>query len=130
MLHDARRPLAPPGAVSRVVGAVQRGAPVAVTATEMTETVKQVDRTGRVELTVPRESLLRVQTPQAARRSLLDAAHAHCTPADLTGDGLGPLAPPDVEPVSVDGDPAAFPVLDPADLALAEAVLAGRPPGE
>jgi 2-C-methyl-D-erythritol 4-phosphate cytidylyltransferase len=130
VLHDACRPLAPPGVVSRVVGAVQRGAPVAVAVTEVTETVKRVDGTGRVESTVPRESLLRVQTPQAARRSLLEAAHAHCTPADLSGDGLGPLAPPDVEPVPVDGDPAAFPVADPADLALAEAVLARRPPGE
>jgi 2-C-methyl-D-erythritol 4-phosphate cytidylyltransferase len=128
VLHDAHRPLTPPDVVFRVVGAVQRGAPVAVAVTEVTETVKQIDRTGRVELTVPRESLVRVQTPQAARRSLLEAAHARCAPAALTSDGLGPLAPPDVEPVSVDGDPAAFPVLDFAGLALAEAVLAHRPP--
>jgi 2-C-methyl-D-erythritol 4-phosphate cytidylyltransferase len=129
VLHDACRPLAPPAVVSRVVSAVEGGAPAAVPVVEVTETVKELDEAGRVGRTVPRESLVRVQAPQAVRRSLLDAAHAGCGAADLTADDDGALVPAGFPVQTVPGDHAAFPVLHPADLALAEAVLvvAGRP---
>lgn len=126
VLHDAGRPLAPPGVVSRVAGAVRRGAPAAVPAVEVTETVKEVDPAGRIVRTVPRESLLRLQAPQAVRRSVLEAAHAGCTPADLSADPAGGLTPPGIRPRTVEGHHDAFPVLHAADLALAEAVLARR----
>jgi 2-C-methyl-D-erythritol 4-phosphate cytidylyltransferase len=126
VLHDACRPLAPPEVVSRVVGAVRRGAPGAVPVVEVTETVKELDPDGRVTRTVPRESVVRLQRPQAVRRSLLDAAHARCAPTDLTTDEAGALAPPGTSLVTVQGDHDAFPVLRPADLTLAQAVLARR----
>ena len=126
VLHDPYRPLAPPEVVSRVVGAVRSGAPAAVPAVEVTETVKQVDPAGWIMRTVPRESLLRLQAPQAVRRSLLDAAHAGCTPSDLATGDTAPLIPPGTLVATVPGDHDAFPVLHAADLALAEAVLAGR----
>jgi 2-C-methyl-D-erythritol 4-phosphate cytidylyltransferase len=129
VLHDACRPLAPPDVVSRVVGAVQRGAPAAVPVVEVTETVKELDEDGRVARTVPRESLVRVQSPQAVRRSLLDAAHARCGPADLATDEVGALVPPGTPLVTVQGDHDAFPVLRAADLTLAQAVLARRSAG-
>jgi 2-C-methyl-D-erythritol 4-phosphate cytidylyltransferase len=124
VLHDGHRPLAPPDVVSRVVGAVEGGAPAAVPVVEVTETVKELDPAGRVAGTVPRESLVRMQAPRAVRRSLLDAAHAACGPGDLTADVAGVLVPPGTPLVTVPGDHAASPVLHPADLALAEAVLA------
>jgi 2-C-methyl-D-erythritol 4-phosphate cytidylyltransferase len=126
VLHEASRPLAPPDVVSRVVGAVLGGAPAAVPVVEVTETVKELDPEGRVVRTVPRESVARVQGPQAVRRSLLDAAHARCGPAELTTDEAGALVPPGTSPVTVQGDHDAFPVLHPADLTLAQAVLARR----
>ena len=126
LLHDPRRPLAPPGVVSRVVGAVRLGAPAAAPAVEVTETVKEVDPAGRILHTVPRDSLLRLQEPQAVRRSLLDAAHAGCTPADLATGDAARLTPPGTPLVIVPGDHDAFPIVHAADLALAEAVLASR----
>jgi 2-C-methyl-D-erythritol 4-phosphate cytidylyltransferase len=101
------------------------GAPAAVPAVEVTETVKQLDAAGRVESTVARESLLQLQAPRAVRRSLLDAAHAHCAPADLATDEIA-LVPPGTPLTTVTGDHDAFPIVRAADLALAGAVLARR----
>jgi len=116
VLHDAHRPLAPAELVARVVEAVLAGADAAVPVVEVTETVKEVDG-GRIVRTVPRETLVQVQTPQAVRWPLLAAAHHACRPGD-------PLVPASARTVTVPGAAQAFPVRTPADLALAAAVRA------
>ena len=122
LVHDACRPLAPAELAVRAVDAVRAGADLAVPVLEMTETVKELDAAGWITRTVPRESLVRVQAPCAARRDVLDAAHRGCVAADdnswLTGSGI--------RAVAVDGHDDAFPVLQEADLELAAAVLAAR----
>ena len=125
VVHDASRPLAPADLVVRVVRAVHDGADLAVPVLEVTETVKELDAAGRIVRTVPRESLVRVQTPQAVRRAVLAAAHLGC-PADLRPDDDGLLAGPGARVVAVDGDDDAFAVVRGPDLSLAEAVLARR----
>jgi 2-C-methyl-D-erythritol 4-phosphate cytidylyltransferase len=119
VLHDAHRPLAPPELVTRVVEAVRAGADAAVPVVEVTETVKEVGPTGRILRTVPRETLVQVQTPRAVRTSVLVAAHRACRPGD-------PLVPESARVVTVAGAADAFPVRDGHDLALAAAVLAAR----
>jgi 2-C-methyl-D-erythritol 4-phosphate cytidylyltransferase len=79
VVHDAARPLASRGLFARVIAAVRAGADAAVPGVPVTDTVKRV-RDHRVVETVPRDDLVAVQTPQAFRRSVLEAAHA--------GDGL------------------------------------------
>ena len=123
VLHDARRALAPAQLVVRVVEAVHAGADLAVPVLEVTETVKELDPAGRIARTVPRETLVRVQTPQAARREVADAAHRSC-PAGQ--DGACWLAGDGARVVPVEGSDDAFPVVHEHDLALAEAVLAVR----
>jgi 2-C-methyl-D-erythritol 4-phosphate cytidylyltransferase len=122
LVHDACRPLAPAELAVRAVEAVRAGAHLAVPVLEMTETVKELDPDGWITRTVPRETLLRVQAPCAARRDVLAAAHRGCVPADegawLTGAGI--------RAVAVDGHDDAFAVLQDADLELAAAVLASR----
>lgn len=119
VLHDAHRPLAPAELVTRVVEAVRAGAEVAVPVVEVTETVKEVDAGGRIVRTVPRETLVQVQTPQAVRTSVLLAAHRACRPGD-------PPVPAAARVVTVPGAADAFGVRDGHDLALAAAVLAVR----
>jgi 2-C-methyl-D-erythritol 4-phosphate cytidylyltransferase len=119
VLHDAHRPLAPPELVARVVDAVRAGADVAVPVVEVTETVKEVDPAGRIVRTVPRETLVQVQTPQAVRTAALLAAHRSCRPGD-------PLVPAAERVVTVPGAADAFAVRDGPGLALAAAVLAVR----
>jgi len=122
LVHDACRPLAPPELAVRAVEAVRAGADLAVPVLEMTETVKELDAAGWITRTVPRETLVRVQAPCAARREVLAAAHRGCPGTDesawLTGAGI--------RAVAVDGHDDAFAVLGDADLELAAAVLAGR----
>ena len=125
VVHDACRPLAPADLVMRVVKAVHDGADLAVPVLEVTETVKQLDAAGRIARTVPRETLVRVQTPQAVRRIVLESAHRTC-PADLRQDDDGVLAGAGSRVVTVEGHDDAFAVVREHDLAFAEAVLARR----
>ena len=122
LVHDACRPLAPAGLAVRAVEAVRAGADLAVPVLEMTETVKELDADGWITRTVPRESLVQVQAPCAARTDALAAAHRGCVVEDegawLSGTGI--------QAVAVDGHDDAFAVLQDADLDLAAAVLAGR----
>lgn len=115
LLHDACRPLAPAGLALAVLAAVRDGTPAAVPVLEVTETVKELDPAGRVTRTVPRETLVRVQTPWAVRRSELASGELP------RPDGAGV--------VTVAGADDAFPVRSGADLDLAAAVLAGRRTG-
>ena len=76
VVHDAARPLAPAAVFGRVVGAVLAGADGAVPGLAVTDTLKQVDDHGTVTATIPRGSLVTVQTPQAFRAEALRRAHA------------------------------------------------------
>jgi 2-C-methyl-D-erythritol 4-phosphate cytidylyltransferase len=120
VLHDANRPLAPAGLVARVIDGLADDADVVLPVLAVTETVKEVDAEGRVVRTVPRESLRRVQAPLAVRRSVLAAALA-------TEDADPPAHwPVGTRVRTVRGDDDALAVVQPADLAVAEAVLAAR----
>jgi hypothetical protein len=111
VLHDPHRPLAPASLVTAVVAAVRAGADAAVPVVEVTETVKEVDTAGRIVRTVPRDELLQLQYPRAAR------------PSALRPDGS---VAPGARTVTVPGAADAFPVRDRFDLELAAAVLAAR----
>jgi 2-C-methyl-D-erythritol 4-phosphate cytidylyltransferase len=119
LVHDAARPLVPAAVIAAVAGAVTAGAAMAVPATEMTETVKEIDGAGRVLRTVPRDGLLRLQAPVAVRRDLLVAAHTTCSAADPDG----PLAPAGTVMSIVDGSGSGFAIRGGADRVLAEALL-------
>lgn len=149
LVHDAARPLAPPGLVERVVAAVRSGHRAVVPGTPVTDTIKRVtsdagDPSGRpvpgeqvverVVETPDRGALRAVQTPQGFERGLLQRAHAegaaraaaeHLAATDDAGlvEALG-------EPVHVvAGDPAALKITTEADLARVALMLDDRPGG-
>ncbi|MGI6280428.1 MAG: IspD/TarI family cytidylyltransferase, partial [Acutalibacteraceae bacterium] len=63
LIHDGARPLVDKTIIESVAGALKTH--VAVTcAVKIKDTVKQVDESGKVIKTLPRESLVAVQTPQ------------------------------------------------------------------
>jgi 2-C-methyl-D-erythritol 4-phosphate cytidylyltransferase len=74
VVHDAARPMADDGVFARVIDAVRAGADAAVPSLPIADTIKEV-RDGVVVATVPRDSLVTVQTPQAFRGAVLRAAH-------------------------------------------------------
>ena len=73
LVHDGARPLVPRAVVSRVLDAVGEGPVVPVI--PIPDTVKEVDREGRVVKTLDRSRLRRAQTPQGFPMELLLRAH-------------------------------------------------------
>jgi 2-C-methyl-D-erythritol 4-phosphate cytidylyltransferase len=120
LVHDAARCLTPLGVFERVVAALQGGATGAVPGLPLVDTVKTVDAQGRITGTPDRALLRAVQTPQGFEREVL-----------LTAYGSGLQATDDAALVErcghhvvvVEGDPLAFKVTTPDDLALAELLL-------
>lgn len=87
LVHDAARPFASPALISRAIAAAAGGA--AVPGLGLTDTVKEVDRAGRVVATRDRDRLRTVQTPQAFSYPALLDAHRRATAAgreDFTDD--------------------------------------------
>lgn len=101
------------------------GADAVVPVLPVADTVKEVDDDGAVVRTLDRARLRAVQTPQAFRRAVLEAAHGRPGAPDATDDAalVEALGLP---VVTVPGSPEAFKVTGPLDLSLAEAVVAGR----
>jgi 2-C-methyl-D-erythritol 4-phosphate cytidylyltransferase/2-C-methyl-D-erythritol 2,4-cyclodiphosphate synthase len=77
LVHDAARPVVPPGTVPALVGAL-RDAPGAIPAQPVSDTLKRTEG-GEVAQTVPRAGLFRAQTPQAFLFAPLLAAHRAAT---------------------------------------------------
>jgi len=73
LVHDAARPVIPPGTVAALAAAL-RDAPGVIPALAVADTLKR-GAAGRIVETVPRDGLFRAQTPQAFRYDALLAAH-------------------------------------------------------
>jgi 2-C-methyl-D-erythritol 4-phosphate cytidylyltransferase len=125
VVHDAARPLAPPGLFEAVIAAVRDGADAAVPALPVPDTVKRVEGDHVVE-TVSRDGLVAAQTPQAFRADALRAAYA--AGGDATDDAAL-IEAAGGRVVVVPGEPANLKVTTPADLVIA-AALVGTTPGE
>ena len=124
LIHDGARPFPSEGLIDRAkVAAAQNGA--AVPGSPVTDTIKEVDGTGRIVATPLRAALRAVQTPQAFRFALIHAAHEAAELAgarDLTDDAA--IAEWAGHPVHVfEGDPANMKVTSPEDVAAAESRL-------
>lgn len=124
VVHDAAHPLVTPPLVGRVLRAVHAGADAAAPVLPVHEAVRRL-RDGALRETIPREGLVLVQTPQAFRTAALRAAHA-ALPTGSDDSALVEAAGGRL--VAVAGDPANLHVTTPAELALAEALLAACAP--
>jgi 2-C-methyl-D-erythritol 4-phosphate cytidylyltransferase len=116
-VHDAARPLAPPGLYREVVRAAElEGA--AIPALPCVDTIKRV-ADGHVVETVARRTVFAAQTPQAFRRELLQRAHAAADRESLEASDDAMLVEHLGEPVTVvDGDARNLKVTRPEDVAL------------
>jgi 2-C-methyl-D-erythritol 4-phosphate cytidylyltransferase len=133
LVHDAARCLCPPEVVRAVIDAVRAGHRAVIPATPVADTLKRTGPTGQVLATVDRSDLAAVQTPQGFERATLRAAHDR---ARTRRDAGEPIAATDdaglaedlgVTVVTVPGDPRAFKVTTPLDLAMAEALVTAGP---
>ncbi len=84
LVHDVARPLVSPALVDRVLAALESHQ-AAIPVIPVTDTIKQLD-SGLVTATLPRESLVAVQTPQGFDYEALLAAHLRFRGAALSDD--------------------------------------------
>ena len=121
VVHDAARPLAGPELVGRVLERLAIGDVAGVVpGLRVRDTLKMVDG-DKVVMTVDRDPLISVQTPQAFRTSVLRAAYA-ADDDDASDDAL--LLERIGETVAwVAGDPGNLKVTFPADLQILEGMI-------
>lgn len=123
LVHDAARPLVPAEVVRGVVEAVRSGAPAVIPVVPMSDTIRQVVGAGSV--VVDRSGLRAVQTPQGFARDVLVSAHAAAAGREYTDDAAVCEAS-GYEVLLVPGSREARKITEPYDLAVAEAIVAGR----
>jgi 2-C-methyl-D-erythritol 4-phosphate cytidylyltransferase len=125
LLHDAARPLVSQRIIADCVAAL-RDHDAAGTAVPTSDTIVVADD-GVMSHVPPRETLLRCQTPQCFRLSVIARAHelAAADPAYTPTDDCGVVLRylPDVAVHIVPGSERNIKVTYPGDLAIAEALL-------
>jgi 2-C-methyl-D-erythritol 4-phosphate cytidylyltransferase len=126
-VHDAARPCVTTGMIDAVFAeAVKTGA--AILAAPLTGTIKRVGDSMVIDRTESRSGLFEAQTPQVFRKDVLQNAYAKADTAsgDITDDAqVVELAG---HPVSVvKSDMTNIKLTTKADMALANAILKGRP---
>ncbi len=124
IVHDGARPLLPAGLVEAcLAGAQETGACIA--ALPVSDTVKRADKERFLRETLPRDELWLAQTPQVARRDLLEKALETAEASGMAGtDEAALLEAIGVRVKLVPGSRMNLKLTTPEDLALAEAYLA------
>ena len=116
-VHDAARPLTPPGVFRAVLEAAREDG-AATAGVPCVDTVKQVQN-GRVAATLDRSSIIAAQTPQSFAADLLRRAHAHAAIHGITAGDDAELVEAIGAPVTVvTGDARNFKVTFAQDLVL------------
>ena len=130
LVHDAARPLVSRAIIDAVIAAAaEHGAAVPVL--PATETVKRLAGDGRIEATLPRETLRLAQTPQGFRAAILREAHARAARDRFAGtDDAALVERSGMRPAAVPGSPDNMKITTPQDLLVAESLLAGSKAGE
>ena len=122
LVHDAARPVIPPGTIAALRAALD-GTPGAIPAQPVADTLKR-GADGRIVETVPRDGLYRAQTPQAFRFAALLAAHRVGDAAATDDAAL--LEAAGLAVALVPGAETNVKITWPEDLARVEAYLAAR----
>ena len=120
LVHDAARPLTPPGVVARVLAALAAGALAVVPVLPVVDTTVVVDDDGVVTDAVPRAPLRRVQTPQGFSRVVLAEAYDALPEGVELTDDAAVVRATGVPVRTVAGDERAAKITVAHDLAVAE----------
>ncbi len=126
LIHDGARCLVEPSLFARCAEAVARGESV-IAATPVTDTIKQVDGSGRINATPDRQLLWAAQTPQGFPVGALVEAHGRAEAEGWSVTDDASLFERLGLPVRVlEAPPSNIKLTTPIDLTLAEAVLRAR----
>ena len=122
VIHDAARPLLSQETIGQVIEEARKGNG-AVAGLPVSDTLKRVDSSGKVIVTVDRLGLWRAQTPQAFPRPVIERAHREAREADRVATDDAALCEQIGLPVvMVRGSERALKITEENDFALAEAL--------
>ena len=125
LVHDAARPNLHADDISRVLAAAHAHPDGAILAAPVRDTLKRMDAVGGIDCTQPRDGIWRALTPQAFRLDvLLRALEAACADGVAVTDDAQAIERLGLHPRLVEGREDNLKVTTPADLALAEFLLA------
>jgi 2-C-methyl-D-erythritol 4-phosphate cytidylyltransferase len=125
LVHDAARPLLDQAVIDGVIAKARDGI-CAVPGLPVVDTIKEVDKDGRVLRTVDRSRLWRVQTPQAFPRASIERAHREARAANVDATDDAALCERIGLPVvMVPGSERALKVTDESDFERIEALFGG-----
>lgn len=125
LVHDAARPNLRATDITALIQAAQACADGAILAAPVRDTLKRADAATRIAGTEPRDGLWRALTPQAFRRDLLLRALEHARSQGLLAtDEAMAVERLGLHPALVEGREDNLKVTTPADLALADFLLA------
>jgi 2-C-methyl-D-erythritol 4-phosphate cytidylyltransferase len=122
VIHDAARPLATSETIGRVIDEARKGHG-AVAALPVTDTLKRVDSSGKIVITVDRTGLWRAQTPQAFPRDAIDRAYREARESErFATDDAALCEQIGLTVVAVRGSERAHKITEENDFALVEAL--------
>lgn len=124
MVHDGARPLITRDLIERCYREIlEHGA--AIAAVPVKDTLKRADDDLKVSATVNRDTLWQAQTPQGARKELLEKAYLQNGAADVTDESTL-LEQAGIPVHLVTGEESNFKITRMEDLVLAESIIANR----
>ena len=85
LIHDGARPLVTKDIIQDTIDSVIKNDAVSVM-TKTTDTIKEVDKNGRIIRTIDRSKLYNTQTPQGFKTSLIKDAHEKLKNGNFTDD--------------------------------------------
>jgi 2-C-methyl-D-erythritol 4-phosphate cytidylyltransferase len=125
IVHDAARPLATPAIFEACLNAASR-AGAAIAAIPVSDTLKRVADSA-ITATIARAGLWQAQTPQAFRRAALVTAHQRAVSEKIAATDDADLVERTGTRVEVvEASTTNIKITTPADLAIAEAILAAQ----
>lgn len=125
-IHDAARPGLSPDIVRALNTAIEAGAAGAAPALVVADSLRRVDAGSRVTGEVEREGVMRVQTPQTFRASVLREAYAALSLDAVASDDLAVVRADGGECVLIPGDPRLMKLTYAEDFAVLERLIGDR----
>jgi 2-C-methyl-D-erythritol 4-phosphate cytidylyltransferase len=124
LVHDGARPMITPSLIKKTINAVVEKKAVSVM-TKTTDTIKEVDESGKIIRTLERSKLYNTQTPQAFEYKLIKSVHDKLVRQSFTDDA-GMVESQGYEVFIVEGDYRNIKITTKADIALAQIYLSEK----
>lgn len=121
LIHDGARPMITPEIIKKTMDEVVSKKAISVM-TKTVDTIKKVDKNGKIITTIDRSQLYNTQTPQAFEYNLIKSVHEKYVDENFTDDA-GMVEAGGVDVYIVEGDYRNIKVTTKSDLALAEVYL-------